>query len=140
MSPMTIRLLHVEDDRIQQAVIARQLANLAGFQFEITVATSQIEALAMFSGGGFELVIVDYHLKQGDGVSCLRCMRESDPIVPIIAVSGRASDEIAAVLIAAGADDYLAKQTLDTKILGQSVRNVLTRARAFRARFTALAQ
>ena len=32
----------------------------------------------------------------------------------------------------------LAKQTLDSKILGQSLRNVLTRARAFRQRFADL--
>jgi len=131
--PLTaIKLLHVEDDRIQQALLACELAALDEYRFDITVVTSEDEALAVFPGGGFELVILDYHLIQGDGVSCLRNIRQIDPIVPTIAISGVATDEIAAELISAGADDYLTKQTLDSTILGQSVRNVLTRAKAFR--------
>jgi len=135
MTTNSIRLLHVEDDRIQQAVIRRKLASLHDYLFDIAVAASEDEAVALFRGGGFALVILDYQLSQGDGVSCLRRLRQIDPIVPIITVSAVASGEIAAVLISAGADDYLAKQTLDTKVLGQSVRNVMTRAKAFRARF-----
>ena len=138
MTQNAIRLLHVEDDRLQQAVIARQLTALPDYRFDITVAASEDEALALFPGRGYGLVILDYHLNQGDGVSCLHRIRQIDPMVPIIAVSGVATDDVAAVLIAAGADDYLSKQTLDSKILGQSVRNALTRAQAFRARFAAL--
>jgi CheY-like chemotaxis protein len=138
MTPIGIRLLHVEDDRIQQALLTRQLGALQDYRFDITVVTSEDEALAVFPRGGFELVIVDYRLVQGDGVSCLRRIRQIDSIVPIVAVSSVATDENAAELISAGADDYLAKQTLDAKILGQSVRNVLTRATAFRARFATL--
>ena len=138
MSPTAIPLLHVEDDRIQQVLLPHQLAGLQEYRFDITFATSEEGALKIFLGGGFELVILDYHLTQGDGMSCLRQIRQIDPIVPVIAVSGVASDEIAAELISAGADDYLAKQTLDNKTLGQSVRNVLTRAKAFRARIETL--
>ncbi|HEY1784872.1 MAG TPA: response regulator [Pirellulales bacterium] len=138
MTPSTIRVLHVEDDPIQQLLMAHQLAEMREFAFEITVASSEDDALARFPGGGFELVILDYHLEQGDGVNCLRRIRELDRIVPIITVSGAATDEIAAVLISVGADDYLAKQIMESKILRQSVRNVLTRAQAFRTRFAAL--
>ena len=135
MTHTAIRLLHVEDDRIQQSLIARELTTLKDYRFEITVVASEDEVMSIFPGGFFGLVILDFHLTQGDGLSCLRYIRQLDPIVPVIVVSGVATHEIAAVLIAAGADDYLSKETLDSKILGQSVRNVLTRAQAFRARF-----
>ena len=138
MAPTVIRLLHVEDDRVQQSLLVRELATMKDLNFDITVVASEDEARAVFPGGGFQLVILDYHLSQGDGVGCLRYFRQLDPIVPIIAVSGVATDEIAAILISAGADDYLAKQTLNSKILCQSVRNALTRAQAFRARFAAV--
>jgi CheY-like chemotaxis protein len=138
MNQTAIRLLHIEDDRIQQALVARQLAALQDYRFDITVAASEGEALTLFPGSGFELVIMDYLLHQGNGLSCLRRIRELDPIIPVIAVSSVATDEIAAELISADADDYLAKQTLDSKILGQSVRNVLARAKAFRATFAAM--
>jgi len=108
------------------------------YRFDISVAPPEDEAIALFSSGGFGLVILDYHPTHGNGVNCLRRIREIDRRVPVIAISGAATDEIAAELIAAGADDYLAKQILDAKILQQSVRNVLIRAQAFRSRFAAL--
>jgi CheY-like chemotaxis protein len=140
MQRTVVKTLHVEDDRIQQSLIAHQLAAQQDFRFNIIVVTSEDEALAAFRADDFDLVIIDYHLNQGDGVSCLRQIRQIDPVIPIITVSGEATDEIAAELIAAGADDYLAKHTVDSRILGQSVRNVTTRAKAFRARFAALAK
>lgn len=82
--------------------------------------------------------MLDFHLTQGNGVNCLHRIRQRDPLIPIIAVSGTASHEIAAMLIAAGAVDYLAKQSLDSRLLSQSVRNVLTRAHAFQSRYAAL--
>ena len=138
MTSKLIRLLHVEDDRIQQAMMARQLATLKEYRFETVYAASEDEALWLFCKGCYELIILDFHLTQGDGVNCLGRLREYDALVPIIAVSGAATHEVAALLIAAGADDYLAKQTLNSRILGQSVRNVLARAQAFQARFAAL--
>ena len=137
--PLTaIKLLHIEDDRIQQALLAYELRTLNDYRFDITIVISEDEALSVFPGGSFELVILDYHLLQGDGVSCLRRIRQIDPMIAAIAISGVATDEIAAELISAGADDYLAKQTLTSTILNQSVRNVLTRAKAFRARFATI--
>jgi DNA-binding response OmpR family regulator len=138
MTLNVIRLLHVEDDRIQQVWIARQLATMHDYRFETVQAASEDEALLLFGEGGFELVILDFHLTQGNGVNCLRRIRQHDSLVPIIAVSGTATSKIAAMLIKAGADDYLAKQSLDSRILGQSVRNVFTRAQAFQSRYAAI--
>jgi len=138
MTQSLIRLMHVEDDRIQHAWIVRQLATMHDHRFEIVQATSENEALAMFSRGGLDLIILDFHLTQGNGVNCLTRIRQHDPLIPIIAISGAATNQIAAMLITAGADDYLAKQSLDSRILGQSVRNVMARARAFQSRFAVL--
>ncbi len=138
MSQYTLRLLHIEDDRLQHAIIARQLVSLQEYQFETTVAISEDQALLKFAENNFDLIILDYHLSEGNGVECLRRIRQIDPIVPVIAVSGVATDEIAAELISVGADDYLAKQNLNARILGQSVRNVITRAKAFRSRYSAI--
>jgi len=136
MNSTVIRLLHIEDDRIQQALVARSLEKLHGYEFSIQTATSEEEAIQSFLEGGIDLVILDYHLSKGDGLSCLRRLRQIYAIVPIVAVSGVATADIATQLIEEGADDYLCKQVLNYgQILGQSVRNALTRAKAFRKRF-----
>jgi CheY-like chemotaxis protein len=138
MEPATFRVLHVEDDRIQQRLVARHLQAMEEFRFEIQAVPSEEEAVESWSNGDFQLVILDYQLREGDGLNCLRRLRQIDPIVPIIALSGTATSEIAAELIEAGADDYLSKQNLKGEVLSQSVRNVSTRARAFRNRFSSL--
>jgi len=136
MTSSAIRLLHIDDDRIQQALVARSLRKLQEYEFSIQTATSEEDALLLFMQGGIDLVILDYHLSKGDGLSCLRRVRRIDPLVPIVAVSGVATADIATQLIEEGADDYLCKQVLNYgQILGQSVRNALTRAKSYRRRF-----
>jgi DNA-binding response OmpR family regulator len=137
MTSSAIRVLHIDDDRIQQALVARSLNKLEGYEFSIQTATSEDDALLLFMQRGVDLVILDYHLNKGDGLSCLRRLRQIDPIVPIIAVSGVATADIATKLIEEGADDYLCKQVLNFgQILSQCVRNALTRAKSYRRRFS----
>jgi CheY-like chemotaxis protein len=132
MAPRSLRLLHVEDDRIQRALIAHHLAAMREMAFEIIGADSEEEAVHEFSRGGFEFVIIDYHLAQGNGLDCLHQLRRLDPIVPIVAISGTATPEIAADLVQAGADDYISKEDLNSKMLAKSVRSALNRADALR--------
>lgn len=129
--PRTIKVLHVEDDEFQRGVIAHQLASLPEFAFSITAAESEEQAVAQFAREPSDLVILDYHLAEGNGLSCLKKLRQQDRIVPIVAVSGVATPEIAAELLRVGADDYLSKQDLQPEQLAQSIRNAVARADAW---------
>lgn len=141
MTPSTtIRVLHIEDDRIQQTLAAHYLSALSEYVFEIQTVPGEDAAVETFRQGTFDLVILDYHLSQGDGLHCLVRIRQLDTMVPVIAVSGIATDEIAAKLIEAGADDYLGKKSLDGPTLAQSVRNVLARTRAFKSRLSSVSE
>ena len=130
MNSCPIRLLHIEDDRIQQVLVAHALENLREYRFSIQTATDEEDAVRIFLEGGVDLVILDYHLNKGDGLSCLRRLRQMDPIVPIVILSGLATKDIAMQLIEEGADDYLCKHDLHYgRILGQSVQYALTRSK-----------
>ena len=139
MDGCPIRVLHVEDDRIQRSLVAHYLDAIKGHRFVVIGVESEDQAVDLFRRGGIDLVILDYQLVQGDGLHCLQQLRRIDPLVPVIAVSGIATQEIAAKLIGAGADDYLDKQSMDKRGLAQSVVSALTRARAVRARLAAIA-
>ena len=132
MAKNQVQLLHVEDHRIQRTLVAQLLHAVDDYEFQITSAETEDEAITTFQRGRFDLVLLDYSLPAGNGLSCLRRLRELDPLVPIIAVSGIATPEIAAELIDVGADDYLDKRKLNETILGESVRNALDRSRAVR--------
>lgn len=130
----TIKLLHVEDEMVQRRILAHHLATLDEYRFEIRYAETESAAIDEFDLGGVECVVLDYHLRQGNGLHCLEELRRRDQVVPIIAVSGVATPEIAAELLQAGADDYIGKRDLTSGVLARSLRDTLTRAEAVRQR------
>jgi DNA-binding response OmpR family regulator len=69
------------------------------FDFRVTWAESQDQAVRAFQHERQDLVILDYHLQQGNGLDCLKEIRALDPIVPIVALSASTDTEIAAKLI-----------------------------------------
>ena len=75
MSSRTIKLLHVEDEISQRRLLAHHLAAINDFHFEILYADAEESALDLFDSGGVELVILDYHLQQGNGLNCLEELR-----------------------------------------------------------------
>ncbi len=134
MSARIIRLLHVEDDLAQHRFVAHHLASIGEYRFDILRAESEDAALDEFDDGGLDFVILDYHLTAGNGLSCLERLRRRDRILPIIAVSGVATPEIAAELLQVGADDFISKKDLSDDVLARSVRGALARADAWRRR------
>jgi pilus assembly protein CpaE len=132
MSGHTVRVLHVEDDPMQQRLIAHDLKALEEYTFVTTAVVSEELAMECFRKAQFDLVVLDYQLEQGDGLHLLGRLREADPIVPIIAISGVATSEIMAQLIHSGADDYFEKRSLNSAMLAKSIRSALRRAEAVR--------
>jgi len=132
MVSRTVKLLHIEDDQMQQQLTAQQLTLLPDLAFSITYADNEEAAVSEFAASRQEIILLDYHLAQGNGLSCLRKLRQLDPIVPIIALSGKASEEIAAELLKAGADNFLSKKALATADLTGCVQDALLRADAWR--------
>jgi CheY-like chemotaxis protein len=127
MSLRNIKMLHVEDDVSQRLLIAKHLASLPGYNFVITRAATEITAVAEFGKNNFDFVLLDYHLAQGNGLSCLRKLRQISGSVPIVAISGVASTDIIDQLKEAGADEFINKQNMQKDTLLQVVQRVLSR-------------
>jgi DNA-binding response OmpR family regulator len=130
MTCTTIKLLHVEDDPVQRLFVAHHLSSISEYQFNVIPVETEDAAIASFDRGGIEFVILDYHLMAGNGMSCLEKLRRRDSIVPIIAISGLATSEIATELLRIGADDFISKKDLSGEVLARSVREALARTMA----------
>jgi pilus assembly protein CpaE len=135
--PRAVRVLHIEDDPVQQEVVAFHLAAIKELTCSITTATSESQAVQLFRDRPFDVVLLDYHLAQGNGLGCLRQIRVQDPIVPVVVVSGLAPPQVAAELLAAGADDFLSKENLSGERLARSLSDATARADACKQRLTA---
>ena len=79
-----------------------------------------------------DLIIADYNLPDIDGLTAIKLIRERDPELPVLLVTGALDDEAAAEVVKAGADDYLRKDRMSR--LPLAVEHAPASAEATKAR------
>lgn len=99
-------VLVVEDDR----AIAEGLRDLlSGEGYEVSVAATQDDALALLNARPFNLALLDVSLPQGNGFSVCAAARTVAPQMPVIFLTA-SDDEYSTVAgLDMGAADYIAK-------------------------------
>ncbi|MDI7252815.1 MAG: PAS domain S-box protein, partial [Actinomycetota bacterium] len=77
----------------------------------VSVATAE-EALRLLEEDGFQVVVSDYVLGPGmSGIDLLKAVRERDPELPFILLTGQGNEEVASLALREGADDYIIKRS-----------------------------
>ena len=110
--PGTARLLEVllvEDNKVNQRV-ATAILETAGMS--VTLAKNGVEALDMVRRHDFDVVLMDIHMPEMDGVTATRKIREMPPPhcdLPIIAVTANAMKGDRETYLDAGMNDYVSK-------------------------------
>ena len=124
-------LLIVEDDEATRAFLAD---NLAADGYKIACASGAGEGLRAIEVRHPSLVLLDLALGEASGLDLLDRVRSADgiasridPELPVIVLTGRASEADRVRGFARGADDYLVKPFHYGELLGR-VRAVLRRA------------
>jgi DNA-binding NtrC family response regulator len=101
------RLLFVDDDVDLVEVVRDQLRSQG---FSLTWSESPLDALETLARPhGFDLVITDLRMPGLDGIEFVKRVKERDPRLPIILVTGHGSVETAVRAIRAGAYDFVMK-------------------------------
>ena len=77
--------LIVDDDVAVQGTV-RVLLERAGHS--VAAAGDGRKGLAVFEAGGFDLLLLDIFMPTMDGLETMRLIRQRQPLIPIIAISG----------------------------------------------------
>ena len=109
-----MRVLLVDDDRALNKTLAAILRK-AGYI--VTLAHEGAEALAAHGEYGFEAVILDIKLPDIDGLELLKRIRESDPVIGTLMMSGQATLEDAVESLNYGADAFILKPVEPAELL-----------------------
>jgi EAL domain-containing protein (putative c-di-GMP-specific phosphodiesterase class I)/CheY-like chemotaxis protein len=100
------KVLVVDDEDAVSGAIERLLSS-AGF--EVVVARSGTEAIALITATSFDVILSDIHMPKLDGVQLLRLIRLRDLDVPVLLMTGQPHISTATRAIALGALQYLIK-------------------------------
>jgi len=106
----TRRILLAEDNIVNQKVVARLLQKQG---YEVAVASTGREALALLSQQAFDLVLMDIQMPDIDGFQATAAIREGEEAsgkhIPILALTAHAMAGDRHRCIQAGMDDYISK-------------------------------
>jgi DNA-binding NtrC family response regulator len=101
-----IALLFVDDDRDLVAALTPALGRRG---IAVTVAHDSTQALALASGRRFDVALVDVVMAGMHGLTLMSLLRESDPLLQVIVLTGHPSVADARRALKEGAFDYLVK-------------------------------
>src|SRR6476661_7913961 len=113
MTADTATLLVVEDDEATRTFLAD---NLTADGYEVLVADCAADALRLLETKYPDVALVDVGLPDASGLDVIRRVREADglasranPAVPVLVLSGRATELDRVRAFEAGADDLVTK-------------------------------
>lgn len=106
------RVLLVEDHRVDQMVISAMLKKLGCY---VQVVQNGLEAVEIVERERFDLVLMDYDMKEQDSITATGQIRDYERMthntrhLPIVAVTAAHTDADQDVYLSAGMDDYINK-------------------------------
>jgi len=106
-----LKILMLEDVPEEAEVLQREL-HKSGLQFVARRVQTRQAFSAALEEFTPDLVLADSRLPAFDGRTALQMVRQKDPFLPVIMVTGALGDEAAVELLIAGASDYVLKDRL----------------------------
>ena len=114
MSDNSVKLLIVEDDDVFARVMSRALSHRG---FTVATAADADAAAALIVEGNFAYAILDLNLGGHTSLSLIPKLKQNNPSIKILILTGYASIATAVEAIKLGADNYLAKPADADEIL-----------------------
>ena len=106
MSASLVRVLVVDDEPRVAELLHDAFIHLG---YAVRLAANGAQALEIAAGYHPQMVLLDLTLPEMPGDVVLERLRQAEPHVPVIAISGDADPERARATLAQGAFDYIAK-------------------------------
>jgi two-component system response regulator HydG len=116
------KILIIDDDKDLCFVLKRFLSKHG---FEVLEATTGKLALEILESVEPDLILCDFRLEDMSGSSILRKIKEKNPSVPVIIITGYSNIKTAVEVMKLGAMDYVTKPLLPDEIL-LTIRKALT--------------
>lgn len=118
-----INILVVDDNRINQKITERILVNR---HFNCSLASDGIEAVAMTKNNSYDLILMDIHMPNKNGIEATEEIRTFNSTTPIVALTAVEVAEIRKKIMDAGMNDVILKPYDVSQFLNTILRNLNT--------------
>ncbi len=123
-----LRILAAEDNPTNQAVLK---AIMGALGVDLTLASTGVEALELWRRETFDLILMDIHMPDMNGLEATRQIRAAEARsgcspIPIIALTANAFAHQVSEYVEAGMDDHVSKP-IDIQALSRSIERLLAR-------------
>ncbi len=116
------KVLLIDDDRLQFRLTHELFRTFQNERYELEWVSTYAAGLSRLVTGHYAVCLLDYQLRDGDG---LQLMREAVTLgcrTPIVFLTAEATDRIDRAAMDAGALDYLVKCEITPRLLERSIR------------------
>jgi len=121
------RVLLIEDNPADARLIREALRDERSI--ELNHASLLQTGLARIGDGGIDLVLLDLSLPDSEPAHTVAAVREVDPGLPIIVLSGADGGEVKGHSVATGAQDFFVKGGTDGALLSRAIAHAVERQR-----------
>lgn len=125
------RVLVVDDSSVSRSLAAKILEQ--GEDLTVVTADSGAQALAAIERDPPDAVVTDLIMPGMDGLQLLESIRTEHPLLPVVIVSAKGTQEIAVQALQQGAASYVTKRSLPRMLL-ETVESVIAGAAQARGR------
>ncbi len=111
-----MNILVIEDD----ASTAKQLLKLLKSEkYSCDLACGYVDAKRYIDKNSYALILLDWNLGDGDGLTLLKELRDMDITTPVLMLSANSAIDDRVVVLDNGADDYLCKPYSNIELLAR---------------------
>lgn len=107
-----LSILHLEDEPLVVEIIELRLKH-AGLEIQIDNANNETAFLQKFQTNSYDVILLDYQLPDFDGLTALKIVRQNNPEIPVIMVSGKLDEDSIITSLKLGATDYVLKDKME---------------------------
>jgi PAS domain S-box-containing protein len=129
MQQTVIRVLLVEDNASDAQRVRDELSHANATQFAVVHVEGEDGALACLAQQTVDVVVLDFSLRESNGLTILARLRAAAPDVPVVVLSNRADEKLSLQAVQAGAQDYLVKGQVEG-LLVRAIRHAVERAQS----------
>ncbi len=129
MSQQTIKLLVIERDTAYADSIQKSLSADKNFYFNVSWVDTFKTGLEYLKKEKVDVILLDLSLPDSRGLSTLIKLQAHAPAVPFIILTSVDDETIAIEAVRRGAQDYLVKDQIDSRMLARVIRYSIERHR-----------